>query len=122
MLFRAACVLALLLGMNLLLDVNLGAGQKNKKDEDTTTRTVEGHVTGAANQPLAGAVVQLKNTKTLQIRSFITQDDGNYHFAGLQIDVEYQVKADHGGVSTSWKTLSVFNSKKTPIINLKLKK
>ena len=41
-------------------------------------------VTDAANQPVAGAVVQLKNTKTLQIRSFITQDDGNYHFAGLQ--------------------------------------
>jgi hypothetical protein len=120
MLLRAACVLTLLLGLNLLLDINLAAGQKNK--EDTTTRTVEGRVTNAANQAVAKAVVQLKNTKTLQIRSFITQDDGSYHFAGLQIDVEYQVRADLDGVSTSWKTLSVFNSKKTPIINLKLKK
>jgi Carboxypeptidase regulatory-like domain len=89
---------------------------------ESTTRTVEGRVTNAANQPVENAVVQLKNTKTLQIRSFITQQDGNYHFAGLQTDVEYQVKADHDGASTSWKTLSVFNSKKTPVINLKLKK
>jgi hypothetical protein len=86
------------------------------------TRIVEGLVTNAAKQPVDQAVVLLKNTKTLQIRSFITQSDGKYHFAGLQTDVEYQVKADHDGVSTSWKTLSVFNSKKTPIINLKLKK
>jgi hypothetical protein len=89
---------------------------------DSTTRTVEGRVTNADNQPVENAVVQLKNSKTLQIRSFITQADGNYHFAGLQTEVEYQLKADHDGVSTSWKTLSVFNSKKTPVINLKLKK
>ena len=98
------------------------ASLEAQKPEDTTTRTVEGTVTNAANQPVANAVVQLKNTKTLQIRSFITQADGSYHFAGLGTDVEYQVKADHEGVSTSWKTLSVFNSKKTPVINLKLKK
>lgn len=93
-----------------------------QKNDDSNTRTVEGMVTDSANQPVAKAVVQLKNSKTLQIRSFITQDDGTYHFAGLSTDVEYQLKADHNGESTSWKTLSVFNSKKTAVINLKLKK
>ena len=92
------------------------------KNEDSTTRTVEGLVTNAQNQPVSKAVVQLKNSKTLQIRSFITQDDGIYHFAGLGTDVEYQLKADHDGTSTSWKTLSVFDSKKTAVINLKLNK
>lgn len=110
---RAACVVIALFG------ASLGA---QKRNEDSTTRTVEGRVTNAANQPVGDAVVQLENTKTLQIRSFITQADGNYHFAGLQIDIEYKVKADHEGATTSWKTLSVFNSKKTPIINLKLNK
>jgi hypothetical protein len=103
----------------LLLCPLLSAQQKN---EDSTTRTVEGTVTNAANQPVAKAVVQLKNSKTLQIRSFITQDDGSYHFAGLQTDVEYALKADHEDATSSWKTLSVFNSKKNPIINLKLNK
>ncbi len=93
-----------------------------QRSDDTGTRTVEGMVTNASNQPVADAVVQLKNTKTLQIRSFITQADGNYHFAGLSTDVEYQLKADHDGASSPWKTLSIFNSKKTPVINLKLNK
>jgi archaellin len=110
---RAACIAIVLLGMGLLAQ---------KKSEDTTTRTVEGVVSNASNQPVAKAVVQLKNTKTLQIRSFITQDDGSYHFAGLNTDVEYQLKAEHEGATSSWKTLSVFNSKKTAVINLKLEK
>jgi archaellin len=110
---RAVCIAMV------LCCTGLHAQQKN---EDTTTRTVEGMVTSAANQPVAKAVVQLKNAKTLQIRSFITQDDGSYHFAGLGTDVEYQLKADHEGATTSWKTLSVFNSKKTAVINLKLNK
>ncbi|MGP0070420.1 MAG: carboxypeptidase-like regulatory domain-containing protein [Bryobacteraceae bacterium] len=97
-------------------------GSLSAQKQDSTRRTVEGRVTNAANEPVADAVVQLENTKTLQIRSFITQADGNYHFAGLQSDVEYRLKADHEGASSSWKTLSVFNSKKTPIINLKLNK
>jgi hypothetical protein len=117
---RAACIAPACVMMGLLLlSAGLHAQQKN---EDTTTRMVEGMVTNAANQPVANAVVQLKNTKTLQIRSFITPADGNYHFAGLGTDVEYQLKADHEGATTSWKTLSVFNSKKTPVINLKLNK
>jgi archaellin len=93
-----------------------------QKGSDTTTRTVQGMVTDEARHPVAQAVVQLKNTKTLQIRSFITQSDGSYHFAGLSADVEYELKADHDGASSPWKTLSIFNSKKAPIINLKLKK
>jgi len=110
---RAACLAILLISFALL------AQQKN---QDTTTRSVEGIVTDAAGQPAGKTVVQLKNTKTLQIRSFITSDDGRYHFAGLGVDVEYQVKAERDGATSSWKTLSVFNTKKTAVINLKLNK
>ena len=105
---------------------NLNAQHKKPETargaEETNTRTVQGVVTNPAKQPVDKAVVQLENTKTLQIRSFITQQDGMYHFAGLGTDVEYRLKADHDGISTSWKTLSVFNTKKTAVINLKLKK
>jgi hypothetical protein len=111
---RAACLVTLLLSVNLLA--------QQKKNQDTTTRTMEGIVTDAAGQPAGKAVVQLKNTKSLQIRSFITSEDGRYHFAGLGADVEYQVKAERDGATASWKTLSIFNSKKTAVINLRLKK
>jgi len=83
---------------------------------------VQGVVTDASGHPVDRAVVQLKDTKSLQIRSFITNPDGTYHFAGLSPNVEYQLKAESQGVSSNRKTLSVFSSKKSVTINLKLKK
>ena len=79
-------------------------------------------VTDASGQPVNKAVVQLKDTKSLQIRSFITNPDGTYHFAGLSPNVEYQLKAEYQGAFSGKKTLSVFNSKKSVTIKLKLKK
>jgi hypothetical protein len=110
---RASCLALFLIPFALLAQ---------QKSQDITTRTMEGVVTDAAGKPAGNAVVQLKNTKTLQIRSFITSADGRYHFAGLGTDVEYQVKAQRDGATTSWKTLSVFNTKKTAVIHLKLPK
>lgn len=92
------------------------------QNEDSTTRAVQGTVTDGADKALAKAVVQLKDTKTLQIRSFITEDDGGYHFTGLSPNVEYELKADFDGASSGKKTLSVFNTQKSVTINLKVKK
>ena len=104
-----------------LCTVALGtsAAQKKNKD-DSKGRIVQGTVTDADSNPLNGAVVQLKDTKTLQVRSFYTQQDGGYHFAGLSPNVDYELKADKDGASSSSKTLSVFDSRKTAVINLKL--
>ncbi len=97
------------------------AAQK-KKREDTNTRTVHGVVTDRADNPVNGAVVQLKDTKSLQVRSFITQDSGKYHFAGLSTNVDYELKAEHQGAASDTKTLSVFDSRHEAIINLKVSK
>ena len=43
-------------------------GSLSAQKQDSTRRTVEGRVTNAANEPVADAVVQFENTKTLQIR------------------------------------------------------
>ena len=98
---------------------SLGAQNSN---EDTSTRSVQGVVSDAAGNAAPKAVVQLKDTKTLQIRSYIAEADGGYHFAGLSTNVEYQIKADHEGATSGWKTLSVFNTKKVATLNLKLNK
>ncbi len=101
---------------------SLGFGlQAQNKNEDPNTRSLEGVVSDGSAKPVQGAVVQLKDTKTLQIRSFYTQADGTYHFAGLSTNVDYEVKADHNGSESGSKNLSVYDSRKTAIINLKLK-
>ena len=92
------------------------------QNEDTGTRSVQGIVTNASGKPMAGVVVQLKDTKSLQIRSFLTEADGSYHFAGLSTNVEYELEARSDGVVSGKKTLSVFNTRKAAIVNLKLKK
>jgi hypothetical protein len=101
----------------LLLCAPATFAQKKKAEN---TRSVQGTVTVADDSPVNGAVVQLKNTKTLQIRSFITKDDGTYHFYDLSLDVDYQLKADYQGASSNAKTLSSFDSRKQTILNLKL--
>ena len=92
------------------------------QNEDTGTRSVQGVVTDASGKPVAGAVVQLKDTKSLQIRSYVTEADGSYHFAGLSTNVEYELEAKKDGVTSGKKTLTVFNTKKAATVNLKLKK
>jgi hypothetical protein len=91
-----------------------------RKGEDANTRSVQGTVTDSSSAIVEGAVVQLKDTKTLQIRSFITKNDGMYHFHGLNPNVDYELKADHQGASSGLKTLSSFDSRKQAVINLKL--
>lgn len=98
------------------------AGQKKKDKEDENTRTLQGLVSDADDNPAVGAVVQLKDLHTLQIRSFITKDDGAYHFSGLKTDTDYEVKAQMNGFSSRERTLSTFDSRKNPTINLKLDK
>ena len=106
----------------LLLSVPTVSAQKKNKGEDLNTRSVQGTVASADDSPVNGAVVQLKNLKTLQIRSFITQEDGNYYFHGLSPEVDYELKADYQGASSPTKTLSSFDSRKDATINLKLNK
>ena len=92
------------------------------ENSDSGARSVEGIVTGADSRPVNGAVVQLNDTRTLQIRSFITKADGAYHFAGLSTNDEYEIHAEHNGASSGTKRLDVFNPRKVAKINLKLNK
>jgi hypothetical protein len=98
------------------------SAQKDKKDPDAGTRSVQGLVQDADEKPVVGAVVQLKDMRTLQIRSFVTQDDGMYHFNGLKTEVDYQVKAVFNGLSSAAKTVSLFDTRKMATLNLKLEK
>jgi|SRR5580704_15488710 hypothetical protein len=83
------------------------------------TRTVEGTVINNG-EPIRGAVVQIENRATLQLRSYVTQQDGAYHFAGLPLDAEYQIWAKRGDMESKKQTVSQFNSKKLVKIDLVL--
>jgi hypothetical protein len=106
-----------------LLLCGLAPAQERKpKKGEAPTRSVQGVVSREGDNPVAGAVVQLKNTKTLQIRSFITKETGAYYFNELSPDIDYELWATDkaSGESSGTKTLSSFDSRPKAILNLKL--
>ena len=71
---------------------------KDDKKKAASERPVQGLVTDADGKPIVGAVVQLKNMRSLQVRSYITREAGaTYYFSGLNKDVDYEVKAQFNG-------------------------
>ncbi len=112
----------LAVGTMLLMVACAPAGFAQGKKGDSAARTVEGAVTTPDDAAVVGAVVQLKNVKTLQIRSFITKEDGLYHFFELSPDVDYELKADFQGSTSGPKILSSFDSRKKATVNLKVNK
>jgi hypothetical protein len=92
-----------------------------QKSKTPAERAVSGTVTDVAGAPVPGAIVQLENMKTMQIRSFIAKDKGDYYFNGLGTDVDYSLKAESNGHSSATKTLSTFDSHPAAVINLQLK-
>jgi hypothetical protein len=93
-------------------------GQSKKAPAE---RSVTGVVTDATGAPVPGAVIQLKNMKTMQVRSFIAREKGDYYFHGLGTDVDYELKAQKEGHESPPHTLSSFDSHAEAVINLQLK-
>ncbi|HEY3743334.1 MAG TPA: carboxypeptidase-like regulatory domain-containing protein [Bryobacteraceae bacterium] len=121
MIRKLVVVLITAAAISLSLSAQEGMTRKQKKEE-ATKRTLEGLVTGANEEAAVGAVVKLKDLKSLSVRSFITKDDGMYHFSGLSMNDDYQVWADFTGLTCKPRNLSVYDSRKKPRLDLKLEK
>ena len=111
--------------LSLLVAAGAVAQEKPTKAErraEANARAVQGAVVTADDKPAVGAIVQLKDMRTLQVRSFITLGDGLYHFSGLRSDIDYQLTAKSGEMSSSPRTLSIFDNRKEAVVNFKLDK
>src|SRR6185312_17110154 len=65
--------------------------REQTEKKNPTERSVHGTVKDAAGNPAAGAVVELKNKRTQEIRSIVTRDKGTYLFNGLKKDDDYEL-------------------------------
>jgi hypothetical protein len=97
-----------------------GSGNKKQDKEDANTRAVQGSVKTPDDNVAEGAIVQIKNTKTMQIRSFITKADGIFTFTGISTGVDYELKASFKGMESAVRTVSTFDDRKRVIVNLKV--
>ncbi len=93
---------------------------RTKTVKDSNTRTIDGTVKDASDNPLRDAIVQLKDTKTSNIVDFATKDDGKFVFRDLPMDINYELLAKHGDVTTPVKKVSVYDTRKHVIVNFQL--
>jgi len=111
----AVCVWLVLL----MTAVASTAGEQ--KGENSQLRTLSGHVFDNQNQPIVKAIVYLKNTKTLMIKTQITDPDGSYRFPALAFNVDFEVYAEYEGARSDTKTVSAFDNRKQIEITLRIK-
>lgn len=85
-------------------------------------RVVQGKVFDAGNAPIKGAVVYLKDDRSLAVKSFFSDDEGAYRFGQLSPNTDYEIWAENNGKKSGVKTISSFDNKSQFIINLKIEK
>ena len=74
-------------------------------------RAVQGRVTNKEDAAIVGAVVYLKDTRSLSVKSYLTDDQGHFHFGQLADGADYEIWAEQNGKRSSSKNISQFNSK-----------
>ncbi len=84
-------------------------------------RTVSGAVLNASSQPVPGATVFLKDDKSKTIRSFDSTADGHFHFAQVDMSVDFDLWAEKDGKKSAIKTVSSWDERKDFVSDLKLK-
>jgi Carboxypeptidase regulatory-like domain len=85
-------------------------------------RVVQGKVTDGANEPIKGAVIYLKDSRSLAVKSFFSDAQGEYRFGQLSQNSDYQIWAENNGKKSAVKTISSFDNKNQFFINLKIDK
>lgn len=88
--------------------------------QQSVRRTVEGTVRDRNDALLKGAVVYLKDSRTLAVKSFLSDDQGYFHFGQLSQNADYEVYAEFGGKRSKVRNISSFDSKNDFTIVLKI--
>jgi Carboxypeptidase regulatory-like domain len=102
------------------LPLNGHPSEPSEKKTKPTSKMLTGTVTDKADQAIPGAVVYLKNMKTLAVKSFFTDKDGAYRFPQLTLNTDYEVYAEKDGKKSDTKSISQFDDRFNPTINLRI--
>jgi hypothetical protein len=91
--------------------VALQPGYAHAQQKAPEQRVADGKVVGKDDAPMAGAVVYLKDVKSLSVKTFITDDKGIFHFGNLGQNTDYELWAESDKERSKTKSISSFDSK-----------
>ena len=94
--------------------------QGNPKGKESQLRTVRGTVVDNTETPSETAVVYLKNTRTQDVTTHLSDGDGTFRFSGLDLNVDYDIHAEKDGWSSASRSISNFDTRKEFVLTLKL--
>jgi len=88
------------------------------KEKKPQTRTVSGVVFDNAENPIEGAMVELKDLQTSKVLDIYSQEGGQYQFADLSFSHDYTIKATYKGSSSEVRQISSIESRARLVLNL----
>jgi Carboxypeptidase regulatory-like domain len=97
-----------------------GSGVSGSTTKVPQLRTVEGMVVDKSGIPIKGAVVYLQDSKSLTVKSYLSDVAGHFHFRQLPLSLDYDLWAEIKGKRSKTKSISQFNSKTELFYKLKV--
>jgi Carboxypeptidase regulatory-like domain len=73
-------------------------------------RIAEGKVVDKEGQPIGGAVVYLKNSRSNTVKTYIADEAGHYRFGELSQDTDYEIWAESNTVRSKSRQISSFDN------------
>jgi cellulase/cellobiase CelA1 len=102
------------------LAATVSFAQEKPKGNENQLRTVRGTVVDKEEAPLETAVVYLKNMRTQDIITHLSDSDGTFRFSGLDLNVDYEIHAEREGWTSGTRSISNFDTRKEFVLTLKL--
>ncbi len=99
---------------------NATFGDTPKSNKPSKFRTILGTVRDQADNPAPDAIVQLKDLRTSKVVDFVAKDDGKFVFRDLRLDVNYELVAKRGDLTTPVKKVTIYDTRNQVILTLKL--
>ncbi len=90
------------------------------KEKKPVTKTISGVVLDAADNPVAGATVELNDVDAAKKYAKYSQEGGKYQFADLDPKHEYEVRASFKGMSSEVRKVSSIDDRTLIVVNLTL--
>ena len=83
-----------------------------KKGDKNAPKNLVGQVVDKDGKSIAEAVVYLKDKRTLEVQTHISDEKGGYRFSGLDNNTDYEVHAEFKGAASPKRAVSSFDNRK----------